>query len=66
MPNDAGVKVGYAKVIRTTEKAILVDLDGEERWVPQSCVHADSEVWKEGQEGELVLTRWFADKEGLG
>jgi hypothetical protein len=36
----------------------------DERWVPKSCVHEDSEVYKDGTDGELVVVHWFADKKG--
>lgn len=32
--------------------------------VPKSVIHDDSEVWKKGQEGKLVVQLWFAVKEG--
>lgn len=35
-------------------------------WVPKSLIHDDSEVYKEGTKGTLVVARWFAEKEGLG
>lgn len=48
-----------------TEKAIFVTWgDGENHWIPKSVVHDDSEVWKEGQEGDLVVKLWFAEKKG--
>ena len=34
-------------------------------WIPKSVVHDDSEVYKQGDEGKLVLEEWFALKEGL-
>lgn len=57
-----------ARVVRATEKAILVEvseLEGEEFWVPQSVVHDDSEVWKVGDEGTLVVEYWWARKKGF-
>lgn len=45
--------------------AILVDIDGDEYWIPNSQVHDDSEVWRKGDEGELVITDWWAEKKGL-
>lgn len=55
-----------AKCVRETEKALLVELEtGEERWVPKSVVHDDSEVYEEGGEGTLVVQEWWAEKEGL-
>lgn len=54
------------KCVGETAKAILVDIDGTRYWVPQSQVDNDSEVYKKGDVGDLVVSRWYAEKEGLG
>ncbi len=60
------VEVDGCKCIRATAKAILVRVqDDLEMWIPQSIIHDDSEVWKEGDEGTLVVAGWFAEKNGL-
>lgn len=51
--------------LRSTDKAILVDIDGDEHWIPQSQVHEDSEVYRQGQTGTLVITQWIAKQRGL-
>lgn len=48
-----------------TPRAILVEIDGEKHWIPQSQIHSDSEVYRKDDSGTLVVTRWFAEKEGL-
>jgi hypothetical protein len=59
---DAGI-FKEVTCIRQTPKAILCRFkDGKERWVPQSCVHEDSEVWNDGDTGKLVVKAWFAEK----
>lgn len=50
---------------KDTGKAILVNIDGDEYWIPQSVVDDDSEVYTEGNEGTLIIKEWFAVKEGL-
>ena len=55
---------GEVEVLRETEMAILVDHEGEEAWVPKSQVHDDSEAYKKGQSGKIVLPLWLAEKEG--
>jgi hypothetical protein len=50
---------------RETDQAILCIIDKREVWVPKSQVHDDSEVYAQGHEGKLVISAWFADKEGL-
>lgn len=61
--------VGSGRVVNETAKAIRVELDGraDKPWIPKSAIHDDSEVYggEDGQDGELVVERWFAEKEGL-
>lgn len=57
-------KVISARVLEEREKAIRVsapEFDGP-KWIPKSLIHDDSEVWKEGQRGDLVVPEWFAEK----
>jgi hypothetical protein len=64
--NNEPCSLGDAQVIRETDKALLVDLDGSEVWVPKSVVHDDSEVWSaENAVGDLVVKYWWAAKNGL-
>lgn len=57
------------RCLRATEKAILVRFielpDEPEIWIPQSQVDDDSEVWKPGDEGTLVINEWIARKNGI-
>jgi len=49
-----------------TDKAILVLFeDGQEKWIPKSVIHDDSEVYKSGTTGTLIVKRWFAENEEL-
>ncbi len=49
-----------------TEKAILVEIEGEKEWVPKSQITEDSEVYsKKSGGGELIVTRWWAEQAGL-
>lgn len=51
---------------KATAKALLVELEGGRTiWVPQSQITDDSEVYAEGDTGTLVVTAWFAEREGL-
>ena len=60
------VRIEDCEAIRATDKAILVRIaDEEEHWIPQSQIHDDSEVWKDGDKGALVIKTWWAEKEGL-
>jgi hypothetical protein len=48
-----------------TEKALLCIIEGEQMWIPKSQITDDSEVWKQGDEGTLVITEWLAEQKGL-
>jgi len=60
-------KFPNCRVVTATEKALLVEIEGEEEWVPKSVIHDDSEVFDddENAEGMLVLEDWWAEKSGL-
>jgi hypothetical protein len=64
--------------LRATEKALLCRIPIEvpragqaprveyrEVWCPQSVISDDSEVYRRGDEGQLVVQAWWAEKEGL-
>jgi len=51
--------------IAATEMAIQCKIDGEKVWIPQSQVDDDSEVWKLGDHGTLVITQWIAKEKEL-
>jgi hypothetical protein len=53
------------RVIRATANALLVEIDGDEHWIPQSQIDDDSEVYADGHEGELVISEWLAQQKGL-
>lgn len=53
------------KILKETPKAFLVEIDGEELWIPHSQI-ADSEDYREGDKDlEIAVAEWFAKKEGL-
>lgn len=64
-PSENTVSFENVTVLYETEKALLVDIDGDETWIPKSVIHDDSEVYKMETEGQLVLPQWFAEKEKL-
>lgn len=57
--------IADVKTIRETAKALLCRIGKRDVWVPKSQIHDDSEVYKQGHEGKLVLSQWFAEQEGL-
>jgi hypothetical protein len=53
-------------VVRETDNAILCEFpDGNEEWIPKSQIHDDSEVYKFGTDGTLIIPRWLAQAKGL-
>jgi len=48
----------------TAALKLRVSGTGRTFWVPKSVVHDDSEVYKDGSSGKLVVQEWFAEKEG--
>jgi len=53
-----------AKAVGATDKGIWVQADDldDEVFVPDSQIDEDSEVYKKGTEGTLIVTDWFARK----
>lgn len=49
-------------ITKATDRAILADFGDAVYWIPQSQVHDDSDIWREGESGKLVITDWYADK----
>ena len=51
---------------KTGTVSMLCDIpDHGEMWIPDSQIHDDSEVYREGDIGKLVITRWIAEQKGL-
>jgi hypothetical protein len=48
-----------------TTAAIRVKVEGKRIWIPKSQVDENSEVYKKGTEGKLVITEWIATQKGL-
>lgn len=53
-------------IIKDSGKALLLEFPeiDEPDWIPQKGVHEDSPIWKEGQEGDLLLHDWCASMKG--
>ena len=67
MSGDDPVTIGEVTVTVETDKALLCHIDDDsnrEMWVPKSVVHDDSEAWKKGDNGKLVVKAWWAEKYG--
>ena len=62
---DEVVRIENVTCTQQTPKAILCEIDGDMVWIPQSMVDDDSEVYRVGTDGTLVVKTWFAKKAGL-
>lgn len=59
------VHLSVEEVVKETDKALLVRIDGEDVWIPLSQI-ADADDYEPGDTDiTLSVTKWFADKEGL-
>jgi hypothetical protein len=65
MGKDRLVTLEDVKAIAETDLAVLCIIESDEVWVPQSQIDEDSEVFENGTEGTLIVTRWWAEKKGL-
>jgi hypothetical protein len=63
--DDATVSFEDVTCKAETEKALLCIIDGEEHWIPKGQVDDDSEVYKRGDQGTLIVTEWIAKQKGL-
>lgn len=70
MPSDDSrydqVTVYVDRVLRTTDKAALCLVNNDtEVWLPWSQIDEGSEVQQKGDEGEVYIPRWLAEKNEL-
>jgi len=55
-----------ATIEHETDKAVLIKLaSGATHWVPKSQLHDNSEAWRKGDTGTVVINGWFAEKENI-
>jgi hypothetical protein len=60
------VHLEVEKIVRETDAAFLLLIDGEEYWIPKSQV-ADPDEYQAGDEGcTISVTEWIAREKGLG
>jgi hypothetical protein len=53
-------------VLRETDKAVLVEVEGEQVWIPKSQIDPDSEITcKDDGPGTMLVSRWIAELKGL-
>lgn len=53
-------------ILRETEKAVLVAIPAVgDYWIPLSQIDDRSEIWREGDIGELWISEWIATAKGI-
>lgn len=61
------VNIAVGEVLHETDLAFLLEIDGDEIWIPKSVINFDES--EEIEVGNIMLeisiAQWFADKEGL-
>ena len=60
----------FADIIRTTKKAVLLDIDEHEYWVPRSVIQDGDSVSEfyevsDWPQSEFWIKTWFCETEGL-
>ena len=66
--NKASFTNSYAQNDSPLALFVIADWDHGERrgeWIPRSQIDDDSEVWRLGQKGVLVISEWIALQKGL-
>jgi hypothetical protein len=59
------VHLDVDRIKKITDKAMLVELDGDDHWLPLSQV-SEPETFEEGDEDVTVsITEWIAEQKGL-
>lgn len=53
------------RCVHETGEALLVEIEGDQYWLPLSQLDDTSEIQHFGDEGELVTSQWWADQEGI-
>lgn len=53
------------EALRDAGKCLVCEIEGEEFLIPKSQIDDDSEVYKVGTSGDLILPEWLAKTMGL-
>jgi hypothetical protein len=62
---DETVEFEGVEITAVSPLAVRCIIEGKAHWIPQSQIHDDSEIWKLGDKGKLVITRWMAELKEL-
>ena len=44
---------------------VVLEEDHDEHIIPKSQIHADSDIHETGDSGNLIITKWLAEKRGI-
>ena len=55
----------FAEILAVTKKAVQLDVDGVEFWVPRSVIQDGNRLSEFSTEDEFWVQHWFCVKEGL-
>ena len=58
------VEVRFERVVKTTGSAALLEIDGEEHWIPFSQI-AGEEPEEGDEDGVIEIPRWLVDDRGI-
>ena len=62
MAHDEWTEIEVDKVAAETDQAILVVIDGEDHWLPQSQLDEWPDV---GESGTIMIKTWLAEERGF-
>lgn len=65
LPEDKLYRCYAVALAETRAGGLLVDIEGEEIWLPQKMIDDKSEVYQKGDEGDLVIPLNLAEEKGL-
>jgi len=59
-----------AEFLHETGSAVLVDVEGEEHWIPDSQIDSNSEIYvgcgmERGEMATLIIPEWLAQEKGI-
>lgn len=63
--SDGTIEFEDVEVVKETDAALLVRIEGEEVWLPKSQLCEDSDKLEEGETGTIMLPSWLAFDKGL-
>lgn len=63
--NARWIEIEIDEVIRESDKAFLLRIDGEEHWIPKSQIQSPEDIRIGECEFEIKISEWIADQKGL-